>query len=431
MEALQTYIQRLNRLLQPEYRECTATWQAQCEAALEQEPLRETQKALGPSVVRKICAFFTGSEIANQLITWPIRSGIYFDPTCGAGDLLIAAARRLPVHGDLSKTLNLWGHRLAGLDSCEQFVELTKLRLVILALLRGSVASRRVNLRGVFPLIQEGDALSERRIHSMADVLLLNPPFAAMLADADCLWGSGKVNSAGHFLLNSLMKCRMGARLAAVLPEVLRSGARYATWRSLVENKSKLGRILSLGHFGSSADVHVFLLDVIKRQGSDNCGWNWWDSSIHKATLADYFDVSVGPVVPHRHKQVGRCLPFITARSVPAWGTMRQIPQTRRFRGTISDPPFVVIKRTSRPEDKYRAVATIIHTGSPVAVENHLVVCKPKSGSLSHCRWLLRSLQTATVTAWLNQRIQCRHLTVDAVKSLPLDSLTFSVSSAA
>jgi hypothetical protein len=77
------------------------------------------------------------------------------------------------------------------------------------------------------------------------------------------------------------------------------------------------------------------------------------------------------------------------------------------------------VRRTSRPGDEHRAVATIVVCDRPVAVENHLLVCRPRDGSGTACQTLLDVLQRPETTSWLDRRICCRHLTVSAVRSIP------------
>ena len=98
---------------------------------------------------------------------------------------------------------------------------------------------------------------------------------------------------------------------------------------------------------------------------------------------------------------------------------VREVSNNRRFEGRVFSPPFVVVRRTSRPGDKHRALGTIINNARPVAVENHLLVLLPKDGTVKACRELLRVLRKPQTTQWLDQYIRCRHLTVSALADLP------------
>ena len=165
----------------------------------------------------------------------------------------------------------------------------------------------------------------------------------------------------------------------------------------------------------------MFILVVTKGAPAKPIARRWWKTKRKRqnSSVADFFDVHVGSVVPHRHGKVGHSYPYIHARSAPAWVRMNRIAEERRFKGTTFTTPFVVIRRTSRPEDEFRAVATLItHPGS-VAVENHLIVCRPKDGTIKECEKLIRLLKTKETNALLNERIRCRHLTVPAIRDLP------------
>ena len=140
-----------------------------------------------------------------------------------------------------------------------------------------------------------------------------------------------------------------------------------------------------------------------------------------QVTLGDRFEVRVGTVVPHRD-EIGDSYPYIHARSVPAWATVREFDESRLHSGRLFKPPFVVIRRTSRPEHRYRAAATIIAGEVPVAVENHLIVCIPLDQRVGSCRQLIKQLKLPNTNEYLNERIRCRHLTVRAIKQIPIDS---------
>jgi hypothetical protein len=100
---------------------------------------------------------------------------------------------------------------------------------------------------------------------------------------------------------------------------------------------------------------------------------------------------------------------------------MREFEQSRRHEGKVYKPPFVVIRRTSRPGHPYRAAATVIAGKKSVAVENHLIVCEPKAKTLRMCKKLMVQLQTQAVNTFLDARIRCRHLTVGSVAAIPFE----------
>jgi hypothetical protein len=90
------------------------------ELALDGEPGRELRRHYSLSDLRASGTFLTGSKLANMLAArtkpWTSEDTVFCDPACGAGDLLVAAARYLPLGRDLEQTLGAWGDRLAGFD---------------------------------------------------------------------------------------------------------------------------------------------------------------------------------------------------------------------------------------------------------------------------------------------------------------------------
>ena len=213
-----------------------------------------------------------------------------------------------------------------------------------------------------------------------------------------------------------------GADMLSILPEVLRAGSFYKHWRERVSALAEVHDVSPYGIFDESADVDVFTLRLTRRGAKSKPLIHSWPCARKRAwmqTVGDFFDVHVGRVVPHRDEESGPLCPFIHPRRVPAWGEMSAFPETRRFAGLTYQPPFVVIRRTSRPGHPYRAAATLILGKKPVAVENRFIVCEPKDGSAKSGRELLRQLKTETANDFLNRRIRCRHLTVGAVAAIP------------
>jgi len=129
--------------------------------------------------------------------------------------------------------------------------------------------------------------------------------------------------------------------------------------------------------------------------------------------------VRVGPVVPHRHAEKGPLVPYIHARSLPSWSECTDIAESRRFMGRLFAPPFVAVRRTSRPDNGSRAVATLVLGNTPVAVENHLIVFLPKDETVETCRGLMQRLRSPKTDTWLNARLRCRHLTTRALAEMP------------
>src|SRR4051794_20716637 len=94
----------------------TASVQKRLEPALNGEASRELRRRVPLKLRRASGAFFTGSDLAAQLLALSrvrkIQPRRYYDPTCGAGDLLLQVARRLPRRDTVTQTLKIWGRRL-------------------------------------------------------------------------------------------------------------------------------------------------------------------------------------------------------------------------------------------------------------------------------------------------------------------------------
>jgi len=63
--------------------------------------------------------------------------------------------------------------------------------------------------------------------------------------------------------------------------------------------------------------------------------------------------------------------------------------------------------------------ATIVRGVRPVAVENHLIVLRPHDHTLRGCRSVVGILESEPASLFLDERLRCRHLTVDAVREIP------------
>ena len=91
--------------------------------------------------LKKIGAFFTEPLLslkAIQLFQNAITvESVVLDPSCGVGSLLIESSRQLGVRPLLSDTLKEWNNVLKGFDTQRDFIEISKLRIVLEALNRG------------------------------------------------------------------------------------------------------------------------------------------------------------------------------------------------------------------------------------------------------------------------------------------------------
>lgn len=417
------YVSKLKRLSAESHR--APNWNTRVEAALNGQASVELRLAAPLETRRKFGAFFTGTDLGAKLIgcgTGFSSTSVFYDPTCGMGDLLIAAARQLPICKTLPATLRKWGRQLSGTDLHQEFIEGARTRLVLLARQRhkSDEVLQSTNAE-FFPNIRVADGLRQKALITRATHLLLNPPFGQVAAPADCKWAGGRITEAAAFVIAALEQAKPGTEMLAILPDVLRSGSFSEHWRNRVGSLAEMPLIEPYGIFDDSADVDVFLLRLVKRPTEIVAGNQTW--SIHKSTdgttIADFFEVHVGRVVPHRDPESGPSHPYIHARSVPAWTIMETFNEKRHHQGLVYKTPFVAIRRTSRPGHPYRATATIIAGKTPVAVENHLIVCEPKDGTLASCKALMKQLKTETVNEFLDQRIRCRHLTVGAITAIP------------
>jgi hypothetical protein len=419
------YVSSLKRLAKES--NGVADWNARVNAALNGQASVELRRVSPLETRRKYGAFFTGTDLGEKLLGCGSEFGeksVFFDPTCGMGDLLVAAAKRLPIHKTLPDTLRQWGQQLSGTDLHSEFIEGAKARLVLLARQRHK-ASEPLDKSDAnyFKHVRVADSLKQYAPFERATHLLLNPPFGQVTAPTDCNWAGGRITMAAEFVVATLERINPGAELLAILPDVLRSGAFSEQWRRRVNELAEVRLAQPYGIFDESADVDVFLLRLVKREAEKHASPDQWAAPKQKttSTIAEHFDVHVGRVVPHRDKKTGLRHPYIHARCVPTWTVMRKFTETRKHKGQAYEPPLVVIRRTSRPEHPYRAAASVIAGKEPVAIENHLIVCEPKDGKLATCMALMRQLKTDTVNEYLNARIRCRHLTVDSVQSIPIE----------
>ncbi len=95
-------------------------------------------------------------------------------------------------------------------------------------------------LSRTFSKIIEADFLSYPSGAQGANVVIMNPPFGYTSAPDGCYWARGRVNAAAIFVEKAIRDSREGTRIAAILPDVLRSGTRYQRWRNVI---STLGSI--------------------------------------------------------------------------------------------------------------------------------------------------------------------------------------------
>jgi hypothetical protein len=375
---------------------------------------RESIDALG--------AFFTPSHTARRIvrrfsvISW--ADEVVFDPACGAADLLLPVANELPVESTASATLRFWNTRICGCDLVPEFVEAAKLRLVLLAARKGcqldDTPTRLASLLTSL-VIANGLAVSDQYSHSSC--IVMNPPYGRVRVGKQP-WRDGAVTAAALFVERAARLSVPGTQICALLPEVLRTGSSYANWRAHIGQLASPSRPLSMGLFSAHADVDVFVQHFTKQ------GTPFPKVSLRKserAIIGDRFRVCVGAVVPHRDPVIGPKVAYLHPKNAKPWFELRRINETRMFEGRTFRPPFVVVRRTSRPGDAHRATATLVLGQREVAVENHLIVLIPRHGNLRACRELIRLLRSAKTDESLNRTMRCRHLTTGCVSSLLWD----------
>lgn len=397
------------------------------EMALDGEPGRALREHYSVSELRASGTFLTGPLLADRLADHAVaenpEGAVLCDPACGAGDLLIAAARHFPVDKDLVRTLQTWGQRLAGFDTQPSLARLTKLRLALLAVQRGAVktCAGPLNLERLFPMIQVRSGLESWNLPPVAIIVMINPPFTRTAAPPACGWATGSVSQAAVFLERCLKQFPKPHYVYAILPDVLRTGSRYQKWRKLISDMADVSDVARIGLFDRLTDVDVFTVKLSAvKLGVNGRTENWAMPSINSSeTVGDRFSIRVGSVVAYRHEHVGDEFPYAHTRGLTPWGKTGNLPTLIRSEAVTFRPPIVLIRRTSRPEDRFRAVGTLITGRRRIAVENHLLAAIPKERTVRACEELLSVLKNPKTSEWLNERIRCRHLTVGAVGEIP------------
>lgn len=399
------------------------------EAVLDGAASRALTRLVDRPVRREAGAYFTsGLWKARLMEVLPSQmSGAWLDPACGAGDLLICVARRLPIRRTLTATLDEWALHLRGVDLHPQFIEAAKLRLLSLAALRHTLQHPRsrpgtIDFASLFPGIRVGDGIAALREPLPGlEGIVMNPPFTTQTAPRDLEWGTGGVTMAGIFL-DTAVTWNQGKRIVALLPDVIRTGSRYAALRKRVEERLTSATVGDTGEFGPEADVDVFVLAGTATAASLERALQWWPKPPDAVTpLAMFAKVSVGTVVDNRDAHEGPLRPYLTARELGRGDTLR-VPKRRRQSARPPEvPPFVVLRRTSRPANGGRAVDPVVIVGkTPVIVDNHLIVLRPHVNSLNACHLLAEKLRSSDVGSWLEGRIRLRHLTTKAVEEIPI-----------
>lgn len=414
------YAQRLCKLLQAPHDESRLDGVT---AALDGEASALLRRAISLQSRRADGCFFTSAELADRLVdgidvtAW----STIVDPACGAGDLLLSIARRLPLQRSVRSTLRAWGGLLVGRDLDDDLVRTTRVRLALLASARhGQRATLdERELTRLLPCIRTGNgqALDLDR----PALVLLNPPFGSTLT-SDTGWGRGRLGRAAVFTASVVERLASQSRLLAILPDVLRSGSNYRNWRAHISRLMRIETAIPHGQFDTWTDVDVFILRAtVEPEHSSSAEWQFDDAPCD-TRLGDVVEIRVGPVVPHRDPETGSWSPYIEAHDLPLGGRFNaDAARRRRHSGRRFEPPFVAVRRTSRPgQNQPRALGVLIEGAEPVLVENHLMVCRPIDKRGPSCDDLLDLLGDPATSAWLDARIRCRHLTVRTLRDVPL-----------
>ncbi|MBN9298239.1 MAG: N-6 DNA methylase [Filimonas sp.] len=363
-------------------------------------------------------AFFTdtllGSEILNSYkLTFGNRV-VFYDPACGAGNLLISAKS----HYEKQLSQKRVRLEVSGTDIHSEFIDASKLRLSIFDLLHQNPAK---DYSEQF-IVTNG--LQPNLFYESATHIFTNPPFNQIEASRSIKWATGKVSAAALFIDAIINNTNPGTEIIAILPDVLRSGSRYQKWRAHVSKYCEIDNIKLLGQFDSFTDVDVFSVMLKKKNlATEESNHDWNTSVVNPSKVSDFFDVSVGTVVDNRDPHEGIKRPYLISRGLKGWTELRHTDLKRKHKGKMIKSPFVVVKRTSRHGDNHRAIATLVVMPEPVYVDNHLIVLKPLKGGIKACKKLLKSLKSQSTDKWIDDQIRCRHLTVKVVAEIPFFDL--------
>ena len=386
------------------------------EQALNGGAATELRRLVPYSARREAGAFFTPTTITTattRLLEGRLTStSVVYDPACGAGDLLLAAARAFPC-GQFGR--DAWSRQLVGRDLFPEFTAAARRRLRLEAFQHKSV-----NASPEFLRIRTGCGLSAAAAFRDATHVVVNPPFGRHVAPPEVPWASGRVSEAATFLWRLLCQLRPGTDILAILPDVLRSGTNYAAWRRAIAQRADLKSVHLFDQFDPATNVHASLFTFVAKEFDDASHMSGWANSQIRAVsrVGDHFDVHVGSLVHFRDPHRGTRYPYVHSRNVPGWSTIRSVHDSRLTTRPPVAPPLVVVRRMSRPGDLERAVAAIVALDEPVILDNHLLTLTPRRGGLRTCQRLLAELKRPATTHVLDQRIRCRHLTISAISDL-------------
>lgn len=429
MKSFAKYVETLEKLTSDAISEAQSPIiSSKIKAALDGQPNKEFRRLVPLEMRRKNGAFFSGAALAKRALRLLVKNNkeekVFLDPACGIGDLLLSCASVLPLGKDVKETLKIWSNHVLGMDIHHEFLRATKARLTLLALVRHKYLKPGFlpPPEELFKQVRHANAYNDTNMIERASHIIINPPFGYVQAPESCNWAQGNVSAAALFLEQIILNSSNGTTVVAILPDVLRSGERYNEWRKNIQSKALVEAVKIFGQFDKLTDIDVFLLKLqVKRNTNNSIAWWKAQRSVKGKTVRDFFEVHVGSVVPYRDPKKGVNHIYIFPQVVTPWKIIESFNTKRKYSGNTFLPPFVVVRRTSRPGEKYRAIGAIVKGQKAIAVENHLVVLIPKDGTLKRCKELLTVLRHKKTTEWLNERIRCRHLTVQSLKELPIN----------
>ncbi|WP_156886095.1 hypothetical protein [Pseudomonas sp. CFII68] len=367
--------------------------------------------------------FFSGPSWAKKILSGQkmARWRRFIDPSVGVGDLLIEVCNSLPLKSSASKTIENWSERLVAIDLRKSFLDIAWLRIQALAIHRHSVEKGQASDL-VFRKLPEnfivGDALTIDLNLRQHDCVVMNPPYQRIIAPLQSFVGKGKRSAAAIHLEHIILQAPPGVGVFALIPDVLRSGSSYERFRRELRKVADVSSFDPFGAFGTQADIDVAILVAVTKTPMDESKADKVESSRVKK-VGDLFDVSVGPVVPHRTPITGKMYGYLTAKNAVVGKEISSPDDFASYACRLEKGPLVIVRRTSSPSDKKRARSTLVTYSKELLVENHLLILKPKDKKVSSCRALLRVLEHQSTNVWLNNFIRCRHLTVGSLKQLP------------
>lgn len=358
--------------------------------------------------------FWTSDRLSERV--WDVaadtltRDSVICDPACGAGNLLLPAVRRLEsLFGS-----NVAANAVRGCDIEGEYVTAARERI-----------SSHLGVRLSREQFLSADFLSQpKSVVSGASHVVMNPPFITVNRPAHATWAHVRTSAAAVFVAEAIDNLSSDGYVIALLPEVLRSGSSFRRWREHVEQNVRSLSVEKLGRFDPHTNVDVFLLvaRVADGQAGLAADTDWWGTSGSKecaSRVSDFFHVSVGSVVPHRTPEGAEELPLLSARDAPAWEEIKEVSSSGPAKSRLDQGPLVVVRRTSSPTEPSRIRATLVLDRRPIAIENHLIVLRPKRGDDVICRDLMKRLSDSRTNEFVNDRIRCRHLTVGSVGDIP------------